>query len=1601
MSPRELCAMLGKRITVKEFNEQVGNFDGDYFSRGKQIALKLAQTPAVMPSGDIVPSLSEFVFQLMPPKKPTLLKPIKPDQLEKKKQEEKNITKAIANVKMVLGHQAETQRRNDDENWKRKIITAKMKPIKFPNYTTIFDDQDAAFGFRKRMDGLKLPAGNEKEFQDTFIRLFQTPGMSPTTTTPKPTTTTTTPKPTTTTTTPKPTTTTTTPKPTTTTTTPKPTTTTTTPKPTTTQKPRTTTTPKPMIATTTKKPMSTTTPKPVEDVSLLITTKASTTKRSITTTADTNQEEVNYGNYAKKKMEIQQKWNENLERAENQGHLQFATTQLEEDIMHSFHATRESICRVQNIQLETWWAILQINPTIGMRTMLGRNDITSRFVGEEILFVTPCTPINIKKIHYDHKVNDSCYLETPVISEDDHLYFAIPGSKDLQITGHEVSCKMIIADVWRTGERWNSTNGIINATLVHRNDNSPSFQIEHIKYNHNNIYENYTETLPMSLAIAYGSSLASLQTQVRGRIRTITRKAFTINPMRIAAASIFTIVEEVENAQSYVQDKIWNWISPLWNKISLWFLRILTSIGIIIVVLGIITLIVFVIKLYACSRGLPVNRISVTVPEEYELEEITTSKVEEITKPRPILKRKRMPSAPQEEFQREDLYDGSQPISLEVFHQQFPGITPNVAIHSIKGTQLPYVPVRVHNRLFAALWDSGAAVSYIQFSVFAELPEVSLVREHLTAVAANGSEFKFYGYTRIPLSIGRYETEHKFYVSADMHCPAPLLLGVDFMEALENEGLDFQIKPASKKLKLGDEFVPLTKNRHLWRRTDVEAFVVSLEEKNFRPGETKALTVEIDDIEKYSHARIKVNQEKCKMRFPTTILTPSGAGTSIFFTNVTDHDISINTHQTIGTAEVTKDHSELAPDTPFDSYCPPEANWEDRLPYFPEDFMEELNLKTSDFNQEERKVLTEIIRRNKEAFLNEDRFIGKFVGFIEHTIPIMEGVTPQFRMTYRIPLSQQEEVERQVEEMLDQDIIEPSASLTTSPVILVKKKDNTYRFVTDFRALNRITQKQIYTIPNIQDILDLAAGAKYFSNFDLVSGFFQIPLKKEDRPLTAFTTTSGTYQYKRMPMGLCGAPHTFQNVVRHLQSYVRCKLFVYLDDLLLVSETAQEHLKDIEELLAAIERMNLKIKLKKCSFACKEVKFLGFVVGRTGIKPDPNKIKAIKEYPRPLNRTGVRAFMGVVNYFRRFIKDAAQIATPLYDLTKKDQEWKWEQKEETAFQTLKDTLCEAPVLHPPIHGRPYTIESDGSLIAIGAVLLQSPEEGEPEHPIAFISRKLNKTERRYPAIEVEALALTFAVSEFRTYILGAPVKVITDHRPLTSLMTRKDLIGRLAKYQMVLQEYNLDIVYRPGRLNSVCDALSRYFEDETNEAKPTTKEARLKKKQKVELIKETGRVAINTFDVTIDSIRSIQQQTPWIKETLTKLQDETANRSLTERYTTHNGVLYIKKRRRFENKIIILPRNELITTPIIKSFHEEILLGAHLGINKTVEAIERRFTWTAIQDDVTHYINRCLKCAQRKTDPHQATVEPLRKFPTAVQPWERVHMDILGPLPAT
>ncbi|PIC13741.1 hypothetical protein B9Z55_027598 [Caenorhabditis nigoni] len=362
-------------------------------------------------------------------------------------------------------------------------------------------------------------------------------------------------------------------------------------------------------------------------------------------------------------------------------------------------------------------------------------------------------------------------------------------------------------------------------------------------------------------------------------------------------------------------------------------------------------------------------------------------------------------------------------------------------------------------------------------------------------------------------------------------------------------------------------------------------------------------------------------------------------------------------------------------------------------------------------------------------------------------------------------------------------------------------------------------------IPNIHEILDLCAGKSLYTTLDFQQGFHQIPVEPTHCARTAFACHLGVFEYIRMPMGLKGSPGTFQRVMNAMIKEMQARVFVYVDDMVLTSETAEQHLKDVEEVLDKIEKSGMKLRPEKCKFAATEIHYLGFVLSKSGIRPNPEKTRAIDQYPTPRTVKQVRAFIGMSGFYRRFIANFSKIAAPILDLTRKDFPFEWTEECKQGFEELKAALTSNPILVAPKLGKPFVIEVDSSGKGVGAVLLQAQdEEGKDLRVIAYASRVYTGAETRYPAIELEALGLVYAVKQFRPYIDGAKTLIITDHAPLKALLHRKDLIGRMGKYQIVLQDFDVQIEYRPGKDNVVCDTLSRYHprpEEEKNDTAPT------------------------------------------------------------------------------------------------------------------------------------------------------------------------------------
>ncbi|KAH9750077.1 Endonuclease [Citrus sinensis] len=575
---------------------------------------------------------------------------------------------------------------------------------------------------------------------------------------------------------------------------------------------------------------------------------------------------------------------------------------------------------------------------------------------------------------------------------------------------------------------------------------------------------------------------------------------------------------------------------------------------------------------------------------------------------------------------------------------------------------------------------------------------------------------------------------------------------------------------------------------------------------------------------------------------------------------------------------------------------------------------------------------------------------------IDHAIELEQGAKPPALAPYRMAPPELEELRRQLKDLLDAGYIRPSKAPFGAPVLFQKKKDGSLRMCIDYRALNKITIKNKYLIPLIADLFDQLGKARYFTKLDLRSGYYQVRIAKGDEPKTACTTRYGSFEFLVMPFGLTNAPATFCTLMNKvLQPFLDCFVVVYLDDIVVYSTTLEEHAQHLQQVLQVLRDNELFLKLEKCSFAQQEVEFFGHKIAGGKIMMENDKVKAILEWEPPSKVPELRSFLGLVNYYRRFIKGYSAKAAPLTDMLKKNRTWHWSEECQRAFEELKKAISEEPVLALPDHTKPFEVQTDASDFAIGGVLMQ---EG---HPIAFESRKLNDTERRYTVQEKEMTTIIHCLRVWRHYLLGSHFTIMTDNVATSYFQTQKKLSPKQARWQDFLAEFDYRLEYKPGKANVVADALSR-------KAELATLSMSQPKSDLVSRIKEG------------------LQQDPLAKDLLEKVLE-----GKTRRFWQEEGILLTMGDRLF------VPRWGNLRKEVIKECHDSKWAG-HPGIERTTALVQTSYFWPHMRDDIEAYVRTCLVCQQDKVD-HQLPAGLLEPLPLATRPWESVSMDFITSLP--
>ena len=430
----------------------------------------------------------------------------------------------------------------------------------------------------------------------------------------------------------------------------------------------------------------------------------------------------------------------------------------------------------------------------------------------------------------------------------------------------------------------------------------------------------------------------------------------------------------------------------------------------------------------------------------------------------------------------------------------------------------------------------------------------------------------------------------------------------------------------------------------------------------------------------------------------------------------------------------------------------------------------------------------------------------------DHAIELVPGEKPSGCKVYPLLPSEQKELDSFIQENLESGRIRPSKSPMASPVFFIKKKDGALRLVQDYRALNAITVKNKYPLPLISELIEKLRGAKYFTKLDVRWGFNNFRMKEGDEWKAAFCTNRGLFEPLVMFFGLTNSPATFQTMMNDIfhELIMEGVVVVYLDDILIYTETIEEHRAVTRRVLELLQEHKLFLKPDKCEFEKTRVEYLGVIISHNSVEMDPVKVAGVADWPVPSNKKEVQSFLGFVNFYRRFIQDFSHHARPLFDLTKNDVKWSWSADARSAFDMLKNLITSAPILTSPDNARPFRIEADSSDFATGAVLSQQSADDDKWHPVAFLSKSLSAVERNYEIHDKEMLAIIRAMEEWRHFLEGAEhqFEVLTDHKNLEYFRSAKKLNRRQARWSLYLARFDFVLHHRPGKSMGKPDALS-------------------------------------------------------------------------------------------------------------------------------------------------------------------------------------------------
>ncbi len=713
----------------------------------------------------------------------------------------------------------------------------------------------------------------------------------------------------------------------------------------------------------------------------------------------------------------------------------------------------------------------------------------------------------------------------------------------------------------------------------------------------------------------------------------------------------------------------------------------------------------------------------------------------------------------------------------------------------------------------------------------------------------------------------------------------------------------------------------------------------------------------------------------------------------------------------------------------------------------------------SNLSPEIQKKLEHVLKNYSDVFaLDTDKLSTN--NFYTQKLKLSDN-TPIYVKNYRLPESQKSELNSQIEKLIENEIIEPSTSDYSSPIFLVPKKsdksEKKWRLVVDFRKLNKKLIGDVFPIPRIDDILDQLGRAKYFSVLDLQSGFHQIKLDENSRDYTSFQTDKGSYRFTRVPFGIKIAPNSFARMMSLAFSGLTPeKAFLYMDDLIVIGCSKNHHISNLISVFENCRKFNLKLNPKKCNLFRHEVTYLGHKCTDKGVSVDDSKISSIQKYPIPKDANETRRFVAFANYYRKFIKNFAEITQPLNKLTRKNINFIWSEECQKAFDKIKNALTKPPILVYPNFKKEFIIITDASKIGVGGTLCQN--YNGILKPISYFSKSFTKGESNKSTIEQELLGIYFSIMHFRPYVFGRKFRVKTDHKPLVYLFSLKNPSSRLTRIRLELEEYNFEVEHIPGKNNYISDALSRITIKDliinkkqnsniyaitrsmtkqnssmNNNMKQSSKNNQNNKptviftndnlshfnkvkffslidNNKVKMLlkfKNNKKICIYEYDLIRDKIFDLDQMLNQLNNIL-EIQNVDEIKIYDNDYIFHNIELSKFKNAAntiLKNKCIIITRAQKVITnekeidKIIKIYHDDPISGGHCGLKRTTAKIKGSYYFKNMFKKIKNYINKCMKCKINKIG--NSTKENLIITETPNSAFDIIQIDTVGPLSVT